>query len=86
MTEPVNISVPTPPKTAAQRGVRTFMQSVGATIVAFLYGLWQLPGVSDYVHTFVATQGLSLLVGLAVLVGVPAGIIAYVQNRVETKK
>ena len=75
----------TPPKTAAQRGVRTFLQTVGATVVAFLYGLWQLPGVSDYVHNFIATQGVSLLIGLAALVGIPAGIIAYVQNRVETK-
>lgn len=75
----------TPPKTPAQRGVRTFAQTVGATVVAFLYGLWQLPGVSDYVHNFIATQGVSLLVGLAVLVGVPAGLIAYFQNRIETK-
>jgi hypothetical protein len=81
MAEPV-----TPAKTPTQRGVRTFVQSVGAAVVAFLYGLWQLPGVSDYTHHFIQTQGLSLLVGLAVLVGVPAGVIAYVQNRIETKK
>lgn len=82
----MNNEQPTPPKTPAQRGVRTFVQTVGATVVAFLYGLWQLPGVSDYVHNFIATQGVSLLIGLAALVGIPAGIIAYVQNRVETKK
>lgn len=76
----------TPAKTPAQRGVRTFLQTAGATLVAFLYGLWQLPGVSDYVHNFVQTQGFSLLLGLFALVGIPAGIIAYVQNRVETKR
>lgn len=76
----------TPPKTPAQRSVRTFLQSVGATVVAFLYGLWQLPGVSDYVHNFIATQGVSLLVALAALIGIPAAIIAYVQNSIETKR
>lgn len=76
---------PTTTKTAAQRGVRTFVQSVGAAVVAFLYGLWQLPGVSNYVHAFVVNQGFGLLVGLAVLVGVPAGIIAYAQNTLEKK-
>jgi len=72
-------------KTPAQRGIRTFLQTVGGTIVAFLYGLWQLPGVSDYVHNFVVNEGFSLLVGLAALVGIPAGFIAYLHNRVATK-
>ena len=63
------------------KSLRTFLQSVGATVVAYLYGLWQLPGVSDYTNNFVKTQGLELLLGLAVLVGVPAALIAYLQNR-----
>ena len=67
--------------TAKAKSLRTFLQSVGATIVAYLYGLWQLPGVSDYTHKFVQTQGFELLLGLAVLVGVPAALIAYIQNR-----
>lgn len=72
--------------TPEAKGVRTFVQAVGATVVAFLYGLWQLPGVSDYVQHFVETQGLSLLLGLAALVGIPAGLIAFVQNKVAQKK
>ena len=67
--------------TAKAKAVRTFLQSVGATVVAFLYGLWQLPGVSEYTANFVRTQGLDLLLGLAMLVGIPAAAIAYVQNR-----
>lgn len=63
------------------KSLRTFLQSVGATVVAYLYGLWQLPGVSDYTNNFVKTQGFELLLGLAVLVGVPASLIAYLQNR-----
>lgn len=67
--------------TPKAKSFRTFLQSVGAAVVAYLYGLWQLPGVSDYTNNFVKTQGLELLLGLAVLVGVPAALIAYLQNR-----
>jgi hypothetical protein len=67
--------------TPQAKSVRTFIQSVGATVVAFLYGLWGLPGVSEYTQNFVKTQGLELLLGLAALVGIPAAVIAYLQNR-----
>jgi hypothetical protein len=66
--------------TPAAKGIRTFLQSIIAAVVAFLYGLWQLPGVSDYTQNFVETQGLSLLLGLAALVGIPAGVIAFLMN------
>lgn len=67
--------------TPKAKSARTFIQSVIATGVAFLYGLWGLPGVSEYTQNFVKTQGFELLVGLAALVGVPAALIAYLQNR-----
>lgn len=67
--------------TPQQKGFRTFYQTVGATLVAFFYGLWQLPGVSDYVHSFVANQGFSLVLALAGLIGIPAGLISYFQNK-----
>lgn len=67
--------------TAKAKSVRTFVQSVVATVVAFLYGLWGLPGVSEYTQNFVKTQGFELLLGLAALVGIPAAVIAYLQNR-----
>ncbi len=67
--------------TAKAKSARTFIQSVIATVVAFLYGLWGLPGVSEYTQNFVKTQGFELLLGLAALVGLPAALIAYLQNR-----
>lgn len=67
--------------TPQAKSVRTFIQSVVATVVAFLYGLWGLPGVSEYTQNFVKTQGFELLLGLAALVGIPAAVIAYLQNR-----
>lgn len=66
---------------AEAKGIRTFLQSVGATVVAYLYGLWQLPGVSEYTNNFIHDQGFGLLVGLAALVGIPAGLFAYFQNK-----
>lgn len=67
--------------TAEGKGFRTFIQASLATIGAFFYGLWQLPGVSDYVNNFVQTEGLSLLLLLVAIIGVPAGIIAFFMNR-----
>lgn len=67
--------------TAKAKSIRTFGQSVIAAVVAFLYGLWGLPGVSEYTQNFVKTQGFELLIGLAALVGIPAALIAYLQNR-----
>jgi hypothetical protein len=67
--------------TPEAKGVRTFIQSVVATVIAFFYGLWQLPGVSEYTSDFVQTQGFSFLIGAAALVGIPAGIFAYLHNR-----
>lgn len=63
------------------KGFRTFYQTVAATALAYCYGLWNLPGVSAYTTNFLKTQGLELLLGVALLVGVPAGLIAYFQNR-----
>lgn len=77
MENPLNPNNNTP----KAKSIRTFLQGVGAAVVAYLYGLWQLPGVSDYTQNFVKTQGFDLLLGLAVLVGIPASVLAYLQNR-----
>lgn len=63
------------------KGFRTFWQTALATLGAFFYGLWQLPGVSDYVHNFVANEGFSLLLLLLATIGIPAGIISFLVNR-----
>lgn len=76
----------TPPKTPAQRGVRTALQTVGGALVTYVTGLFALPAVREYTDTFIRTQGVaSLLVVLAAL-GVSAGVVAYVQNRLEARR
>lgn len=68
-------------KTAEGKGFRTFIQTSIATAGAFLYGLWELPGVSEYVSSFIQTEGFSLLVLLLATIGIPSGIIAFFMNR-----
>lgn len=67
--------------TPQAKGVRTAYQAVAGVVVAYLYGLWQLPGVSEYTTNFLHTQGLGLLFALAAAVGIPAGLVAYWQNK-----
>lgn len=67
--------------TAEGKSLRTFVQTAIATAGAFFYGLWNLPGVSEYTTNFIQTEGFSLLIALITLIGVPAGVISYLMNR-----
>lgn len=67
--------------TAEGKGFRTFIQASIAASGAFFYGLWNLPGVSDYVNEFVTTEGFGLLILLLTTIGIPAGIISFLMNR-----
>lgn len=75
----------TPPKTPAQRGVRTALQTIGGTIVAYFTGLMALPAVRDYTQTFINTQGVAALLVVLGALGLGAGVVAFVQNLLETK-
>lgn len=74
----VDPTAPTPP---AVKGVRTAVQSIGGVLVAFLAGLWGVPGVPEFIQGFIQEEGFKLFLVLAPLVGIPAGIIAWLQNR-----
>jgi hypothetical protein len=76
---------PTPPKTPAQRGVRTALQTVGGTIVAYFTGLLALPAVRDYTQSFIETQGVAALLVVLGALGIGAGAVAFVQNLLETR-
>lgn len=67
--------------TPAGKGLRTLYQAVAGVVVSFLAGLWNVPGVPEYVTRFAKADGVEFLLFLAVSVGVPAGLIAFVQNR-----
>lgn len=77
---------PTPPKTPAQRGVRTAVQTIGGTIVAYFTGLLALPAVREYTQSFIETQGVAALLVVLAALGLGAGAVAFVQNLLETRK
>jgi uncharacterized protein HemX len=85
MSEPV-LNQPTPPKTPTQRGVRTALQTVGGTIVAYFTGLLALPAVREYTESFIQTQGVAALLLVLTALGLGAGAVAFVQNLLETRK
>ena len=75
----------TPPKTPAQRGVRTALQTIGGTIVAYFTGLLALPAVREYTNSFIQTQGVAALLVVLAALGLGAGVVAFIQNLLETK-
>ena len=74
------------PKTSAQRGVRTFFQTVVASITGLLIAVWNVPGVPDVVVGYAQQNWLPLLLTFIGIIGVPAGVIAYIQNKLEGNK
>lgn len=65
------------------KGVRTAYQAVAGTVVAYFTGLFALPAVRDYTTSFVHTQGLSALLVVLASFGVGAGLVSFLQNKLE---
>lgn len=76
----------TPSKTPAQRGVRTAIQTIGGAVVTYITGLVALPAVREYTNNFVQTQGVAALLVVLGALGVSAGVVAYIQNRIESRR
>lgn len=76
----------TPAKTPAQRGVRTLLQVAGGLFVGLCLAVWNVPGVPETIVAFARQNFLPLFIELLALFGLPSAVIAYVQNRLETKR
>lgn len=72
---------PQEPKTPVVKGVRTFFQTLLGLLVGLVLTVWNVPGVPDAVNAYVQANFVPLFVGLLVFVGLPSGIIAWLQNR-----
>lgn len=68
-------------KTPVVKGVRTFFQTLAGLFVGLVLAVWSVPGVPQTVTAYVYANFVPLLIGLAAFVGVPAGLIAWLQNR-----
>ncbi len=71
------------PKTPELRGWRTFLQALGGILVGLVLAVWNVPGVPETITSYAQSNFVPLFVSLAVTVGIPAGIISVVQNRIE---
>lgn len=78
MAELQNITNKTTPE---GKGFRTLYQAAFGVVTTFLAGLWGIPGVPEYVTAFARNEGVSFLLFLLAFVGIPAGLLAYFQNR-----
>lgn len=69
------------PRTPTVKGVRTFFQTIVGLVVGLVAAVWQVPGVPAAVHAYVVANFVPLLIGLIAFVGLPAGVMAWLQNR-----
>lgn len=72
---------PQEPKTPVVKGVRTFLQTLAGLFVGLVLAVWSVPGVPEAVSVYVQANFVPLLIGTLVFVGLPAGVIAWLQNR-----
>lgn len=68
-------------ETPKGKGLRTAVQAIVGTVIAFVTGLWAIPDVQLYVETFIREEGVALVVVLLGLVGFSSGLVAFIQNR-----
>jgi small basic protein len=68
--------------TPAGKGVRTALQAVVGALVGLVAVVWAVPGVPEAVQAYLVTNAIPLLL----LVGVPAGVVAFLQNHFEQKR
>lgn len=76
----------TPARTPVERSWRTLIQAAGASIVGLVMTVWQVPGVPEAVSNYAQDNFVPLLIGLITLIGVPAAVISFIQNYLETKR
>jgi hypothetical protein len=72
-----NSMQPQEPKTPVVKGVRTGIQAIIGSVVGLVLVVWAVPGVPEVVVNYLQNNWLPLLL----LVGVPSGLVAWLQNR-----
>lgn len=65
------------PKTPLQKGLRTGGQAIVGSFVGLVAVVWAVPGVPEAVTAYAQDNMLPLLL----TIGIPSGIIAYIQNK-----
>lgn len=64
-------------RTPSQKGVRTALQAMAGVLVGLVAVVWAVPGVPEAVQTYLLNNAVQAML----LVGVPAGFTAFLQNK-----
>lgn len=64
--------------TPAGKGLRTGLQAVIGSLIGLVAVVWAVPGVPEAVVEYAKSSWLPLLL----TVGIPSGLVAWLQNRI----
>lgn len=64
--------------TPAGKGLRTGLQAVIGSLIGLVAVVWAVPGVPEAVVEYAKSNWLPLLL----TVGIPSGLVAWLQNRI----
>jgi hypothetical protein len=64
-------------RTPLNKGIRTALQAIVGALVGLVVVVWAVPGVPEAVIDYATTN----LVPLLLAIGIPSGIVAWLQNR-----
>ncbi len=64
-------------RTPLNKGVRTALQAIVGALIGLVLVVWAVPGVPEAVIEYAKTN----LVPLLLVIGVPSGFVAWLQNR-----
>lgn len=64
-------------RTPLNKGVRTALQAIVGSLIGLVLVVWAVPGVPEAVIEYAKTNAVPLLLAI----GIPSGIVAWIQNR-----
>lgn len=64
-------------RTPLNKGVRTALQTIVGSLIGLVLAVWAVPGVPEAVIEYAKTN----LVPLLLVIGIPSGFVAWLQNR-----
>lgn len=68
------------------KGLRTGLQAVAGFVVGLFVTVWAVPGVPEAVTQYLLDNWAILLASLGLSTGIFAGLVAWLQNRLEDRR
>jgi hypothetical protein len=64
-------------RTPLNKGVRTALQAIVGSLIGLVLVVWAVPGVPEAVIEYAKLNAVPLLL----VIGIPSGVVAWIQNR-----